>query len=116
MSATAAWANTAPCTIWRRLDGYTEAGDPLGYDPPLEIMCDYIGGLSEKIGPIGKEVVVKNTFFTEFALAKKGDYVLIGSSIEADPLVAGADEIAHVTRWGDTFDRVSDDWAIITGV
>ncbi len=114
MSSTAAWANTAPCTFWKNL-GIDEYGDSLGFDAPITIMCDYIGGLSEKIGSIGKEVVVKNTFFTEFPGADKGDYVLIGNSTESDPIAAGADEVAHVTRWGDTFERLADDWAIITG-
>lgn len=114
MSSTAAWANTAPCTFWKKL-GTDEYGDPLGFAPPVIIMCDYIGGLSEKIGSLGREVVVKNTFFTEFAGADEGDFVFIGESTEADPVIAGADAVAHVTRWGDTFDRLSDDWAIITG-
>jgi hypothetical protein len=35
---------------------------------------------------------VKNTVWTEFALAAAGDYLLIGASTEADPVVAGADE------------------------
>jgi hypothetical protein len=33
-------------------------------EPPETIMCDYIGGLSAKLGSIGKEVVVKNTVWT----------------------------------------------------
>ncbi|WP_063842621.1 hypothetical protein, partial [Enterobacter hormaechei] len=74
------------------------------YEPPETIMCDYIGGLSAKLGSIGKEVVVKNTFFTAYALADEGDYILIGVSAEQDPVVAGADEVRHVTRWNDTLD------------
>jgi hypothetical protein len=49
---------------------------------PETIMCDYIGGLSAKLGSIGKEVVVKNTFWTEYALADEGDYMLIGVATE----------------------------------
>ncbi len=115
MSSVAAWANTAPCTFWKNR-GIDEYGDSLGFDAPITIMCDYIGGLSEKIGSIGKEVVVKNTFFTEFPGADKGDYVLIGSSTEADPIAAGADEVMQVIRYADTFERIADDYAILTGV
>lgn len=116
MSATANWSYTATATIWRKLAGNDEYGDPMGYAAPEVIMCDYIAGLSAKIGSLGKEVVVKNTFFTEYALANEGDYIFIGESDEADPVVAGADEIRAVTRWGDTLERITDDWALITGV
>ncbi|MGX8902771.1 hypothetical protein ACWQXT_25050 [Citrobacter werkmanii] len=116
MSNVANWSYTATATIWRKLEGTDEYGDPLGYGEPEQILCDYIAGLSAKIGSIGKEVVVKNTFFTEYALANEGDYIFIGESNEADPVVAGADEIRAVTRWGDTLERLTDDWALITGV
>ena len=78
-------------------------------------MADYQGGLSAKIGSIGTEIVVKNTFWSEFSEAKKGDYLLIGTSTESDPLTAGADEVMQVIRYADTFERLVDDWAIITG-
>ncbi|HHN8596161.1 hypothetical protein [Enterobacter hormaechei] len=116
MSSAANWSYTAKATVWRRLPGKDEYGDPLGYAAPEIILCDYIAGLSAKIGSLGKEVVVKNTFFTEYALANQGDYIFIGESNEADPVVAGADEIRAVTRWGDTLERLTDDWALITGI
>lgn len=116
MSELARWSYTGKATIWRKLDGQDDYGDPLGYAEPEQILCDYIAGLSAKLGSLGKEVVVKNTFFTEYALANEGDYIFIGESDEADPVVAGADEIIAVTRWGDTIERLTDDWALITGV
>ncbi|UTJ46587.1 hypothetical protein NLZ15_17335 [Atlantibacter subterranea] len=116
MSSVASWSYTAKATVWRRLPGKDEYGDPLGYAAPEIIFCDYIAGLSAKIGSLGKEVVVKNTFFTEYALANEGDYIFIGESSEADPVVAGADEIRAVTRWGDTLEILTDDWALITGI
>lgn len=79
-------------------------------------MCDYGGGLSARIGSIGSEIVVKNTFWSEFSEAKKGDYLLIGESSEAEPLAAGADEVMQVIRYADTFERTADDFAILTGV
>lgn len=118
MSATANWSYTAKATIWRKqAGGKSEYGDPIsGYSAPEVIMVDYIAGLSAKISSLGTEVVVKNTFFTEYALANEGDYIFIGESNEADPVVAGADEIRAVTRWGDTLERLTDDWALITGI
>lgn len=115
MSSAANWSYTAAATIWRNL-GNDKYGDPIGYSAPEVIMVDYIAGLSAKIGSIGTEVVVKNTFFTEYALAREKDYILIGESELADPVEAGADEIRAVTRWGDTLERLADDWALITGV
>ncbi|ELY5887271.1 hypothetical protein SNN87_001343 [Cronobacter sakazakii] len=116
MSSVANWSYTATATIWRKLDGQDEYGDPLGYAAPEQILCDYEGGLSKRIGSLGSEIVVKNTIWTEFALADAGDYILIGESTEADPILAGADEVQQVIRYADTFDRLTDDYAILTGV
>lgn len=118
MSSTASWSYNKPCTIWRKgAGGNDEWGDPVDpYEPPETIMCDYIGGLSAKLGSLGKEVVVKNTFFTAYALADEGDYILIGPSTNPDPLSAGADEVRQVIRYADTFERIADDYAILTGV
>lgn len=60
--------------------------------------------------------MVKNTIWTEYALADTGDYILIGVSTEPDPIAAGADEIMQSIQYADTFERTADDWAIITGV
>lgn len=121
MSELARWSYTAKATIWRSL-GKSESGDPLGYTAPVAIDCDYQGGLSKKIagvsaslGNLGMEVVVKNTFWTEYAAAEAGDFIFIGESTEADPLIAGADQILQVIRYADTFERIADDYALITG-
>ncbi|WP_150344255.1 hypothetical protein [Enterobacter ludwigii] len=116
MSEIARWSYTATATIWRKLEGNDEYGDPMGYAVPEQIMVDYEGGLSKRIGSLGAEIVVKNTVWTEFALATAGDYLLIGVSTEADPVVAGADEVRQVIRYADTFERLADDYAILTGV
>lgn len=115
MSAAANWSYTAPCTIWKRL-GNDEYGDPLGFAAPLQIMADYQGGLSKRLGDIGSEKVVKNTIWSEYSLADTGDYILIGESDNPDPVDAGADEVMQAIRYADTFDRLADDYAIITGV
>ncbi|EOC1612052.1 hypothetical protein ACI1BF_004537 [Cronobacter turicensis] len=116
MSSVANWSYTATATIWRKLDGQDDYGDPLGYAAPEQILCDYEGGLSKRIGSLGSEIVVKNTIWTEFMLADAGDYILIGESTEVDPILAGADEVRQVIRYADTFERIADDFAIITGV
>jgi hypothetical protein len=116
MSSAANWSYTAMATIWRKLEGNDEFGDPLGYAEPEQILCDYEGGLSKRLANLGVEVVVKNTFWTEFTLAAAGDYLLIGMSTEADPVVAGADEVRQVVQYADTFERLADDYAILTGV
>ncbi|EOU3311686.1 hypothetical protein ACNVJZ_001452 [Cronobacter sakazakii] len=115
MSSLASWSYTAQATIWKPL-GLDEYGDPLGWSEPMVIACDYQGGLSKRLGAIGGEKVVKNTIWTEFTLADAGDYILIGESTEADPILAGADEVRQVIRYADTFERLKDDYAILTGV
>lgn len=115
MSNVANWSYTAPCTIWRNL-GFAENGDPLGWSSPETIMADYQGETSAKFGSIGVEINIKNTYWSEYSLAKRGDYILIGRSKIADPLEAGADEVMHVIRYADTFERSADDYAIITGI
>ncbi|MBE8597014.1 hypothetical protein [Xenorhabdus sp. BG5] len=114
MSSVANWAYTAPCTFWKQL-GTDEYGRPLGYEAPKIIQCDYQGGLSNKISGIGAELVAKNTFWTELADASIGDYILIGESSDPNPVAAGADEIKHLVRYADTFERLADDYALVTG-
>jgi len=115
MSELARWSYTGKATFWKRLQGQDEYGDPMGFAAPVVIDCGFQGGLSRRIGNLGSELVVKNTIWTEFADADTGDYILIGISAEPDPLKAGADQIMQSVRFEDTFDRLVDDWAIITG-
>ncbi|SQC08990.1 Uncharacterised protein [Klebsiella pneumoniae] len=64
-------------------------------EAPIAILCDYQGGLSAKIGDLGRELVVKNTIWTEYATARDGDYILIGASTDAAP-PDEADEIRQI--------------------
>lgn len=114
MSSLANWSYTAQATVWRRSGASNDYGDPV-FDAPVVIACDYQGGLAKRLGDIGTERVVKNTIWTEYALADAGDYILIGVSAEADPIGAGADEVMQAIRYADTFERLTDDFAIITG-
>ena len=103
MSSVANWSYTATATIWRRIrdaDGSDTdgGGQPYGWEAPIAILCDYQGGLSAKIGDLGREIVVKNTIWTEYATARE------------------ADEIRQIVQFADTFERLADDFALITGV
>ncbi|WP_454878600.1 hypothetical protein [Serratia inhibens] len=117
MSAAANWSYTAVATVWKKVDE-DEYGKPV-YAPPIQILCDY-GSDTRTPKPLisdaGKEIVVKDTIWTEYSEAAIGDFILIGTSSESDPIEAGADEIKNVVRDADTFDRVADDYTIITGV
>ncbi len=53
MSSVANWSYTATATIWRKLEGNDEYGDPLGYAEPEKIPCDYESGLSKKLASLG---------------------------------------------------------------
>ncbi|MCX8614979.1 hypothetical protein J3U38_07865, partial [Gilliamella sp. B3976] len=77
--------------------------------------CDYGLDSALKTGDIGSGFVIKNTFWTEYALANEGDFILIGESSELDPVKTGADEIKHIIRYADTFERIADDYALVTG-
>ncbi len=57
---------------------------------------------------------MRQVLYTEYAVVKQGDYVLIGESAEADPIAAGAAEVRTVVRDADTFDRIADDYRILT--
>lgn len=114
MSSAASWAYTAIATIWR-ISGENEYGTKT-FHPPEVIYCDYGLDSATRLGDIGKGFVVKNTFWTEYALANEGDFILISKSSELDPIKAGADEIKHIIRYADTFERLVDDYALITGV
>lgn len=115
MSEVARWSYTGKATFWKRLAGQNEYGDPAGFASPVVIYCGYEGGLSKRLSSVGAERVVKNTFWTEFAGADTGDYIAIGVLTDLDPVKAGADEVMQAVRFEDTFDRLVDDWAIITG-
>lgn len=104
---------TAKATYWQSIG--TDKWHRAAFAPPKIIMCDYGGDINTVKISIGQEIEIKNTIWTEFSETKKGDYILLGESSEPDPIAAGADEVMHVIRYADTFDRLNDDYAIITG-
>ena len=114
MTIEANWSYTAKFTIWRVTGKSGPYNNPT-YAPPEVYLCDYQGGISAALGDIGLDISRANTIWTEYANAKVGDYVLIGESSELNPLEAGADLVQFITRYADTFHRVAEDFAIVTG-
>ncbi|WP_392559785.1 hypothetical protein [Orbus mooreae] len=114
MSSLANWSYTAKATIWR-CTGENEYGKKTFSEPEI-IDCDYGMDKSGKIEASGLGFVIKNTFWTEYDKAKPDDYILLGESLEVDPIKAGADMIRHVIRYADTLERLADDFALITAV
>lgn len=111
MSSAAAWSYTAKATVWRVVSRDDWDGGVL-YALPVVIACDYGAKAEQRTDSAGREFTSRQMVYTEFAAAKPGDYVLIGVSSEPDPLVAGAMEIRSVTRHGDTFERLADDYEL----
>lgn len=119
MSAAANWSYTAKATHWP-LIGRDDWSGQNTYGPPVVFDCDYkaeavrsadAGGTSPQTGV---ELALRQVIYTEYAVVKQGDYVLIGESAEGDPIAAGAAEVRTVVRDADTFDRIADDYRILT--
>lgn len=114
MSNTANWAYTAKATLWRA-SGRDEYGK-YKFMSPVVILCDYGMDKTTRTEAVGIGFTAKNTFYTEYDLAKAGDYIALGEITELDPIKAGADAIKHIIRYADTFDRRADDYVLITAV
>lgn len=119
MSAAANWSYTAKATHWPRLGRDDWTGQE-SFGAPVHFDCDYkseavrsadAGGLSPGTSV---ELALRQVLYTEYAAVKQGDFVLIGESNEASPITAGAVEVRTVVRDADTFDRVADDYRILT--
>lgn len=85
--------------------------------PPEIFDCDYsLGSSSKRVNEIGLNFVVKNTFWTEYEKAKKGDFVLLGEYSELNPMEVNADEIRHIIQDSDITPENVPDFTIITAV
>ncbi|EKN3387734.1 hypothetical protein OU757_004520 [Yersinia enterocolitica] len=113
MSSLSEWIQTAQATIWSLLS-MDEYGKRI-YSAPVVIACDYGGTSKVAANAVGQEFVIKNTFWTEYSDAKKGDMICIGASSELTP-PNDADEIRQIIRDADSFERLKDDYTLITGV
>lgn len=113
MSSAASWSYTARATLWPRLSrddwsGVVVFGPPEGFD------CDYSADAVRMTDDKGIEFTSRQVIYTERADIKQGDMVLIGESAVTDPVAAGAVEVRLVGRFADTFERVVDDFKVVT--
>jgi hypothetical protein len=114
MSAAASWSYTATATLWPWLgrDDWTGAET---FGPPVPIACDYAVKAERRTDDRGVEFVTRQVIYTERADIKQQDRILIGDySGQLDPLSAGALEVRAVNRSADTFDRLADDYEVLT--
>ncbi|OBU09900.1 hypothetical protein [Morganella psychrotolerans] len=112
MSSVANWAYTSWATLWKaKRDTY---GKPT-FSEPVHFLCGYGSELKAGKIDIGSEITIKLVFWTEYADARKGDFIAIGKH-SGDPVSAGADEIKFIKRDEDLFEHVADDYTLITAV
>lgn len=113
MTAIARFSYTQPCTIWP-LTGKDKYGRPT-FGTPVALLCDYGFDKNNSTDVKGNEIVQKNTFWTEYQGAKIGDYIMLGTITNPDPLAASANQILNVKNYGNTFDRTDlPDFALVT--
>ncbi|UPK82842.1 hypothetical protein LW139_09180 [Proteus vulgaris] len=112
MSSVANWAYTSWATLWKAKKD--KNGKPV-FSDPVHFLCGYGSELKAGKIDIGSEITIKLVFWTEYADAKKGDFIAIGTH-SGDPLSAGADEIKFIKRDEDLFEHIADDYTLITAV
>lgn len=112
MSSASSWSYTAKATHWPRLgrDGRTGL-DTFG--PPAVFLCDYSAKAESMPDSKGVEFVSRQTIYTEKADIKPGDRVLLGEHA-GDALAAGGLEVRAVNRDADTFERMADDFRVVS--
>lgn len=113
MSAAARWSYTATATVWPLLSRDDWAG-ARSFGAPVPIACDYAAKVQRATDATGQEFTTRQVLYTERADIKPGDMVLIGTHVGADPVAAGAHEVRAVQRDADTFDRLADDFTVMT--
>ncbi len=113
MSAAASWSYTATATLWVLL-GRDDWTDAITYGAPQAVACDYSAKAERRTDALGVEFTTRQIIYTERADIKRGDRIIIGTSASLDPIAAGAAEVRAITRNADTFDRLADDYEILT--
>lgn len=112
MSAAANWSYSATATLWA-LQSRADWSGALAFAAPVQILCDYKADAKTRTDARGREYTSRLSIYTERAGIKQGDRILIGTSTAADPVLAGADEVMDVARFGDTLDRQADDYVVM---
>ncbi|MEQ5059681.1 hypothetical protein ABN125_17945, partial [Proteus terrae] len=111
-SSVANWAYTSWATLWKAKKD--KNGKPV-FSEPVHFLCGYGSELKSGKLDIGSEITIKLVFWTEYADAKKGDFIAIGKH-SGDPLSAGADENKFIKRDEDLFEKIAVDYTLITAV
>lgn len=115
MSKAAKWSLQSKATVWS-LTGRNDWDGGLSFAAPVLVNCDYRASGERLTDAKGVEFISRLRIFTEFASAKQGDYIAIGDhSASILPIgVSDAAEVRLVRRFSDTFDRLADDFEIVT--
>lgn len=114
MSASAAWSHTSQATLWPFISRDDWSG-VVTYGAPIVFSCDYKSESKIAVDDLGVEFITGQVMYTEYDIAKFGDRVLIGNHLDkTDPILAGALEVRLIGRYSDTFERVADDYKIMT--
>lgn len=112
MSSVANWAYTSWATLWK---AKKDKNSKPVFSEPVHFLCGYGSELKSGKLDIGSEITIKLVFWTEYADAKKGDFIAIGKH-SGDPLSVVADEIKFIKRDEDLFEYIADDYTLITAV
>lgn len=110
----ASWSYLQTGTLWA-LTGRDDWTNAPTYDAPVWFLCDYAEESRRMTDATGEEFVARLLVYTSLTGIKQGDRVLMGASVGADPVAAGASEVRAVTRWADTFNAGgAEDFRIAT--
>lgn len=115
MSRAAKWSHLSKATIWP-LSGRNDWDGGQTFGAPALIDCDYRSSDERLTDAKGVEFMSRLRIFTEYQSAKQGDYIAIGDhAATANPIgIADVAEVRLVRRFSDTFDRLADDFEIVT--
>jgi len=113
MSAAASWANTAKATLWPAIVR-TDWDGAATFGAPVLIACDYLSEAKVVRDAKGDEFTAALSVFTEHAAGKVGDMLALGDHSSSPSPVAAARLVRVVERFADTFNRVADDFTLIT--
>lgn len=113
MSDAANWSYRFDITIWPNI-GTVDWSGVASWGAPVVFKGDYSAESKKMVSAGGNDFVSKQTIYTEYALAKEGDMLLIGNSAEVDPLIAQAQEVRLVLRYADTLDAGLEDFMLVT--
>jgi hypothetical protein len=113
MSAAANWSYNAKATVWPAMPRDDWDGSA-AFGAPVVIDCDYKSEAKLMRDAKGEEFVSALTVFTEYAAGKPGDMLALGDCSSSTLPVAAARAVRVVGRDADTFERLADDFTLVT--